>query len=121
MAHHHQLMSRSWRYWNVDSSRGADNARRKIERIPVSRLPEPTVSRSERPASIHIRHPSPRISRHPHVSIARIPRPSAIHIGVPGSVHKEGLPSHAIARYRHEVAVIIEIAHAVGIGRVHGV
>jgi hypothetical protein len=81
-------------------------------------LPRPAVSRQEDPRPVVIRSPAPGISRHPTVAPSRTECPRAIHEGVPSNASKVRLPHHAVAGRVEEIAVVVEIAYAIGVRRV---
>src|SRR5208337_5657030 len=65
-------------------------------------------------------HPAPGIARDPHVASSGIISETAGQERVPAGADEVGLPDVAEAGDGHEVAVIIQVAHAVAIGRGNG-
>src|SRR6266852_1837898 len=87
--------------------------------MPVARLPDPSEAGNEGPVAIVIGHPAPRIARDPHVASARIKGPTTILEGAPVSADEVRLPDVAVAGQRHKAAVVIQVTHAVAVGRVN--
>ena len=81
-----------------------------------ARLPAPSETRNEGPASVTIRHPTPRIRRDPGVSEPGIEHPRTIRERTPSRACKIRLPHRAVAGHVGVVAVIVQIADTVCVG-----
>src|SRR6266536_10530 len=118
-SHDYELTPANRRGRNACAHRWMHDPGKRIPRIPVAGLPHPAAALRETPAAVPIRHPAPRISGHPHVAEAGIPGPCAILKRAPAGAGEEGLPAESVARAVHVAAVVIQIAHAIGIGRLN--
>src|SRR5580704_5957684 len=96
---------------------GARDPRNRIPRVRVARLPDPPEARYESPVAVAIGHPSPGIARGENVTGARIVSPAAVLERAPVGADEVGLPDVPIARHGHKVAVVIQVAHAISVGR----
>src|SRR5208337_2909748 len=116
---HHRLMPACGRRRHFGSDRRIHYLWHPVPGVPIARLPDPSKAGSEGPVAVTVGHPAPGITRHPHITKARIVGPAAILEGAPTGVDEVGLPDVAIPRNGHEVAVIIQVAHAVTVRRVN--
>jgi len=81
------------------------------------RAARPSVDGSVGPGAVVVGHPSPGIAGHEHVAGAGIEGKTAVLERAPIGADEVGLPDVAEAGHGHEVAVIVQVAHAVGVRR----
>src|ERR1019366_5857154 len=112
-SHHNRLMPAHGRGRYFCSDRRIHYLWNPIPRIPITRLPNPSKAGREGPVAVAVGHPTPRIARHPHVAKAGIEGPAAILERAPIGADEVGLPDAAVAGHGHEVAVVIQVAHAI--------
>src|SRR5271169_4722970 len=85
----------------------------------AARQPTPAVSWTIFPRTIMIGRPAPGIRRYPGIPRARIPCPGSVRERIPIRAGKERPPQRAACRAIDNASVIIHVAYAGDIGKVH--